>query len=161
MTFFVGVAVGAYVFLVGFAPTIAKLEVPNQEKLESLTIEGEVYGGCRDTCPSFQVLGDGSYRYLYSPILDEPQVIESGSLPSTLRRELQRNLTETALLNQSEPKNSVVCNSDSDGVDVRYTITKNSEKFVLDSCDTQVQLNSQLWLSIKKTWDYFETQTGE
>jgi len=161
MTFFVGVAAGAYVFLVGFAPTIAKLEVPNQEKLDSLTIEGEVYGGCRDTCPSFQILGDGSYRYLYSPTFDDPQVIESGAIPYALRRELQRNLTETALVNQSQPKSAVVCNSYSDGVDVRYTIIKDSEKFVLDSCNTQVELNSQLWMSIKKTWEYLENKSGQ
>ena len=81
MTFFVGVLAGSYLYIVGFAPTVATLAVPSQEKLDALVIESDVYGGCRDDCPSFQLLGDGSYRYLYTSDLSEPQSIADGKIP--------------------------------------------------------------------------------
>jgi len=156
MTFFVGVVAGSYLYLVGYAPTVATLEVPSREKIETMVIESDVYGGCRDACPSFQVLGDGSYRYLYSVALDEPQVIKSGDIPYAMRRDLQRKLTPQALVTQSLPTTPAQCNSFSDGIDVRYTITRDGEKYVLDTCGTQVDTDSPLWLSIKKIWDYLE-----
>jgi hypothetical protein len=161
MTFFVGVIAGAYLFIVGFAPTVASIEVPTQESVESLVIESEVYGGCRASCPSFQVLGDGSYRYLYSVAYDEPQVIESGTIPFAMRRDLRRNLTPAALQAQSQPIDPAVCSSYSDGIDVQYTVTLDGEEFVLDTCGTQVDTNSPLWLNIKKIWDYLETASRE
>jgi len=156
VTFFVGVFAGAYLFLVGFAPTMATLDVPSLEQVESFVIESDVYGGCRDACPSFQVLGDGSYRYLYSVSYDEPQVIQSGTIPSAMRRDLRRNLTPEALQAQSQSITPAVCSSFSDGIDVRYTVTLDGEEYVLDTCGTRVDTNSPLWLSIKKIWDYLE-----
>lgn len=161
MTFFVGVTAGAYIFLVGFASTVATLEVPDQEKIEELVIESDVYGGCREACPSFQVLGDGSYRYLYSVSYDEPQVIQSGSIPFSLRRELLKNLTTQALTTQSQSITPAICSSYSDGIDVRYTITRDGSKYILDTCGTRVDTNSPLWISVKKIWDYLEIASIE
>jgi hypothetical protein len=156
LTFFLGVVAGAYLYLAGYAPTMATLEVPGREKAEALVIASDVYGGCRDECPSFQVLGDGSYRYLYSVTYDEPQVIESGSIPSAMRRDLKKNLTPQALAAQSQAITPVVCSSFSDGIDVRYTVTLDRETYVLDTCGTQVDTDSPLWLSIRKIWDYLQ-----
>jgi hypothetical protein len=156
LTFFLGAAGGVYLYLVGYAPTVATLEVSSREKVEALTIESDVYGGCRDTCPSFQVLGDGSYRYLYSIMYDKPPVIQSGSIPYAMRRDLQRNLTPQALATQSQTITPTVCRSFSDGIDVRYTITLKGEAYLLDTCGTQVDTDSPLWLSIRKIWDYLE-----
>ena len=47
ITFTVGLLAGGYLYLTGFAPTVATLEVPSAEKLNELVIESEVYGGCR------------------------------------------------------------------------------------------------------------------
>jgi len=156
ITFFVGVVAGAYLYLVGYVPTVATLEVPGRERAESLTIESVVYGGCRDACPSFQVLGDGSYRYLYSVAYDEPPVIQSGDITFAMRKDLRRQLTPKALTAQSEVITPAVCNSYSDGIDVRYTITRDGKEYVLDTCGTKVDVDSPLWLSIKKLWDYLE-----
>jgi hypothetical protein len=161
ITFMVGVVAGGYLYLVGLAPTVATLGVPSQERVESLVIESEVYGGCRDACPSFQVLGDGSYRYLYSVAYDEPQVIQSGSLSSALRRELQRSITLEALRAQSQSITPSVCSSYSDGIDVRYTITKNGEEFILDTCGTRVNTDSAMWQSVRKIWDFLEISSEQ
>jgi hypothetical protein len=161
LTFFLGVVAGAYLYLVGYAPTVATLEVPSREKAEALVINSDVYGGCRDACPSFQVLGDGSYRYLYSVSYDDPQVIQSGSIPSAMRRDLQRNLTPQALAAQSQTITPAVCSSYSDGIDVRYTVTRDGEEYVLDTCGTRVDTDSPLWLSIKKIWDYLEISSTQ
>jgi len=161
ITFLVGIVVGVYLYVVGFAPTVATLEVPSQERIEALVIESDVYGGCRDACPSFQVLGDGSYRYLYSVSFDEPQVIESGTIPFALRRDLRKNLTSEALEAQSQPIAPAVCNSFSDGIDVRYRVTREGKEYVLDTCGTKVNTDSPLWLSIKKIWDYLEIASNQ
>lgn len=152
---------GAYLYVVGYVPIIASLEEPRQEKAESLVIESEVYGGCRGACPSFQVLGDGSYRYLYSVARDEPQVIKSGDITFAMRRDLRRKLTPEALSAQSQPITPSACSSYSDGIDVRYTITRDGEKYVLDTCGTQVDTDSPLWQSIRNIWDYMEKAGGQ
>jgi hypothetical protein len=161
MTFFVGVVAGSYLFIVGFAPTIATLAVPSQEKLDALVIESDVYGGCRDDCPSFQVLGDGSYRYLYTADVSEPQVIVNGKIPGAMRRDLQRTLTVEALTTQSQRTNPTACASFADGIDVRYYVTRNGVEYTLDTCGTNVDTDSPLWLNIKKIWDYLEIASSQ
>lgn len=160
ITFFVGVVAGAYIFLVGYAPTVAKFEVPNQSEAQSLVIESEVYGSCRNACPAFQLDGH-SYRYLYYTSYDDPPVIKQGSIPFALRRELQKNLTLRALQAQSQPRTPALCGSYEDGIDVQYTITLDGLRYVLDTCGTNVDTNSPLWLSIKKIWDYVEVDSEE
>jgi hypothetical protein len=161
MTFFVGVLAGSYLYIVGFAPTVATLAVPSQEKLDALVIESDVYGGCRDDCPSFQLLGDGSYRYLYTSDLSEPQSIADGKIPGALRRDLQRALTEEALLAQSQRINPTSCASFTDGIDVRYYVTRNGVDYTLDTCGTAVDTDSALWLNIKKIWDYLDVVSNQ
>jgi hypothetical protein len=156
LTFFLGVVCGAYLYLVGYAPAVATLQVPTQATVDSLIIEAEACGGCRNTCPSFQVLADGSYRYLYSMAPDEPQEVRSGKIPFSVRRDLQKNLTAEALVMQSQSIAPQECASFTDGIDVRYTVTREGETYVLDSCGTQVDTTSPLWLSVRQIWSQLE-----
>jgi hypothetical protein len=89
-------------------------------------------------------------------VYDEPQVIQSGNIPFAMRRDLQRNLTHGALQAQSQRTTPSACSSYSDGIDVQYTVTRDGEKYVLDTCGTRVDTDSPLWLSIKKIGDYLE-----
>ena len=157
ITFTVGLFAGGYIYLTGFAPTVANREVPSAETFNQLVVESEVYGGCRNSCPSYQVLGDGSYRYLYSPSFEADQVLKTGNIPFGLRRDLQRTLTADELEKQSRETSPALCESFSDGIDVRYEITLENTVYELDTCGTAVDTNSALWLNLNRVWDYLET----
>ena len=85
------------------------------------------------------------------------QVLRQGSIPSSLKRKLQRALTTKALAQQSQPRAPAVCNSYSDGIDVKYEITIEGNKYNLDSCGTAVDGSGQLWITLGLIWDYYET----
>lgn len=156
ITFTIGLFAGGYIYLTGFAPTIANLAVPSEQKLNELVVESEVYGGCRAACPSYQLLGNGSYRYLYSTSFDSDQILKTGNIPFGLRRDLQNTLTEAELLRQSQVTTPALCESFSDGIDVRYEITLDGKVYTLDTCGTAVNADSALWLNLGRVWDYLE-----
>lgn len=157
ITFTVGFVAGGYLYLTGFAPTVAKLEVPSAETFNEFEVVSEVYGGCRGACPSFQVLGDGSYRYLYSTSISEEQIIQTGNIPFDIKRNLQRALESESLNAQSRKTTPALCESFSDGFDVRYRITIAGEEYALDTCGTAVNTQSSLWQSLEAVWSYLES----
>jgi hypothetical protein len=157
ITFAVGMAAGMYYYLAEVATIVTDFSTPTQEIIESsLTIVGEVYGGCRETCPSFRLQGDGSYRYLFTPAVGQDQIIREGEIPSGLKVRIGSALEASALSAQSEEIQPAVCNSYSDGIDVRYEVESGSNRFVLDSCGTAVDAESELWKSLQAIWEYFE-----
>jgi hypothetical protein len=159
ITFVVGFFIGGYLYTTNTARWVAEVETPDIEELSEFTIVGDVYGGCRSACPSFQLLGDGSYRYLFTPAAGADQVLRQGALPIQMRRNLRKVLTDEALLVQSKSIEPLICNSYTDGIDVKYEITIDSKDYVIDSCGTNVQSESALWVTLGEVWDYFE-QTG-
>ena len=156
ITFLVGFLAGAYLYLTNFAGLVSKLETPSQAEVSTFVIVADVYGGCRNTCPSFQVQHDGAYRYLYTPAAGAEQIIQKGTLPKTLQQRLHTVVTEAALRRESAVTRPGVCNSYTDGIDIRYEITLNGEKFKLDSCGTAVNANGALWAALSTIWDYLE-----
>jgi len=156
ITFIVGLVAGAYLYLTEIAPLEKGSNVPNQSEALGFSIVSDVYGGCQDTCSSFQVTSDGSYRYLYTPEGTSEQVIRQGNLPYRLRNEIKDMVVEDDLKRQAretEPRN---CNSYTDGNDVLYEVTINGQEFILDSCGTAVEGNSELWLALHSIWQYLE-----
>ncbi len=156
ITFLVGFMIGGYLYLTNYAGFVSKLETPTEEKVSTFVIVADVYGGCRDTCPSFQVQHDGTYRYLYTPAAGAEQVIKKGTLPRSLQLRLQMALTDAGLQRQAAVIQPGVCNSYTDGIDVRYEITLNGKEYQLNSCGTAVEAESELWLSLAATWDQLE-----
>lgn len=156
ITFLVGVAAGMYLYLTGFAGLVSKLSIPDIEKATEFVIVGDVYGGCREACPSFQVVHDGSYRYLYTPAAGAEQVLRQGVLPISLRRQLEAVITPIELAKQSKEIQPLLCNSYSDGIDVKYEITLDGQLYVLDSCGTAVEAESELWITLGSIWTYYE-----
>lgn len=152
-----GVFAGGYLYLTGFAGLAAKLTTPDVEQVSEFVIVGDVYGGCRQTCPSFQVVEDGSYRYLYTPAAGAVQVIREGTLPIELRRQLKDALTHSELARQSQEIQPLLCNSYTDGIDVRYEVTLDGDRYTLDSCGTAVEEESELWSSLGEIWTYYES----
>ncbi|MCB9815623.1 hypothetical protein H6785_03555 [Candidatus Nomurabacteria bacterium] len=157
ITFAFGVFGGGYLYLTGFAPLENKVSLPDVVALSQFVLVSDTYGGCRDNCPSFQVVNDGSYRYLYVPTDGTGQVVRQGTLPSSIQRKLKSVLDPEKLSAQAESIQPTSCNSFSDGVDVVYDITLAGEQYILDSCGTAVDRNSELWLTLRSIWEYLQT----
>jgi hypothetical protein len=157
ITAVVGFICGIYIYWTGFLMNFGAPAVPTQSEANDFSIVSEVYGGCRDECPSFQLLADGSYRYLYTPGINEPQVVRDGSLPRSLRRDLLQAVNEQSLISQSEKIEPSFCNSYTDGIDVRYNITYRGTLYEIDTCGTAISTDSRLWNVLVRIWNYFET----
>jgi hypothetical protein len=155
ITFVVGLFIGGYLYVTGFVPLISQNSVQEAVDLNSLVINGELYGACGNDCSSFQVLNDGSYSYLYRPAIGEDMVLRRGSLPRSVQRDLSRALNTEELISQSTPTRTTECEAKVYGYDVTYDITFAGEDFILDSCDTAVDENSDLWEALSGIWDYF------
>ncbi len=157
ITFVVGFVAGVYLYVTGFAAFLTELTVPDAEEVQGeLTIVGDVYGGCRDTCPSFQVLDDGTYRYLYTPAAGADQIVRKGTLSRSQMNDLRSALVDSQLVRQSQKTQPGVCNSYTDGIDVRYEVTLDGNVYVLDSCGTDVDGEGSLWKTLGKIWDSLE-----
>lgn len=157
ITFVVGILLGGYLYLTDAANFIMKLSIPDEEMVSEFTIVGDVYGGCRSTCPSFQVLSDGSYHYLYTPSAGAEKVTRKGNIPFALQQQLKAAVTKNQLWGQSTAIEPAVCNSYTDGIDVKYEILLDGVTYTLDSCGTSVNTASPLWSALRSVWTFFET----
>lgn len=156
-TFLVGVFVGGYMYVIGFAPQFQEFTGQTEDIYEGFVVEGEQYGGFRaGTPPSFQVLQDGSFRYIgYTPSgqMAEPK---EGTVPRAIWSEVKNTLDEDALIDSSEDVASESCISYVDGIDYNYKVTLQSQIFELDTCTTALN-NTKVKTSLDKLWNYFET----
>ncbi len=162
ITFLVGIFAGSYLYLTGFASFEDKFSIPGVEEVSEFSIVGDVYGGCQlgNACPSFQVLRDGSYRYFYTPAAGMDKILRKGTLPRKLQNKLKNVLSEIELVKQSKEITPSVCNSYSDGIDVKYQVTLNGSEYTLDSCGTAVVGEGALWSTLGEIWTYYETLSG-
>lgn len=159
ITFVIGFIFGIYLFFSGFM-AYEESDVPTVSQLPTFTLEGDAYGGCdrARACPSFIIREDGSYRFLYTPGVGTPQVIREGDLPRELRTDINRTFTDVSLQAQSRAIEPALCNSYVDGIDVRYEVMIGGNIYKLDSCGTDIEVDSELWQTLVKLWNYFETQ---
>lgn len=156
LTFSVGVVAGVYFYFTGFSFEFGG-SVPEKDFYEDFVVEGQAYGSCEmKGCMSFQLLADGSYRMVSSESR-VGEVAKNGVISLDLRSELMKNLESKTLSKQSKTNSITNCASDEGGTDYNFVITKDGEKYELDTCGTNVDFNSQAWLSLAKLWNYFET----
>jgi hypothetical protein len=159
ITFVIGFFSGAYLYVAYFATVFTPDEVSTAENVESRSIISESYGGCRTSCPSFQLSYDGTYRFRYFPEVGGEAEIREGILPLDLQRAVRQNVTPSAILSQTTAVEATECRSFTDGIDVRYDIILGGEQFKLDSCGTSIERDSLAWQSLAAVWSYL--QTGE
>ena len=152
-TFLFGFFVGVYLYITGFAGLVTRIGVQDVSDVAELTIISDAYGGCKDTCPSFQVTNDGSYSYLHTTSVSVGQVMDQGTLPRKVRAELRTYLIASELKKQSEEIEPSECNSYLDGIDVTYNVTLDGVGYTLDSCKTNVDGTSKMWLALTKIWE--------
>jgi hypothetical protein len=121
------------------------------------TLESAAYGSCGSSCPSYQVLNNGAYTYRYTKTLGSPEEVKQGTVPFTVMRKIKGVLDSGELVAQSQPATLAGCNSRSGGVDIRYKVTFDGAEYVLDSCGTAVDGESELWNGLAEMWNYFKT----
>lgn len=160
ITAIVGFFAGIFMF-VSYANSIAVPivagDVPTQAETQEFSIIGEAYGACEENCPSFQLLENGSYRYRFLAVREEPAVIREGTLPLSLQSDLRDQLELSVLQAQSEIEERTTCSSESGGVDFRYEITFEGEEYILDSCTSAIDDGSDLWIALTAIWNYLQT----
>lgn len=158
-TFFIGFCCGVYLYLTGFTALLdgASTEEAAEDRTalyEDLAIEANMYGSCPYMygCPSFQVRGDRQYSIVNGEY-NEPQ---TGELPASLFRALERALTEENLTIAAAPapQSTETCPSAAAGVDVSYTVAFKGEEYWLDSCQTALFRSPEFEGSIDKIWEY-------
>lgn len=154
ITFVVGLVGGGYLYVSGFAEIASKVAVPTEEELSELSITADLYGGCKNSCSSFRVLSDGSYKVIRTSEDGEVNTIE-GVLPLKLQSKMRNVLLEEELQRQSEPFSPTKCSSYTDGIDAVYEVTVDSNVYVIDSCGTMADGNSDLWIFLNELWAYF------
>ncbi len=158
ITFVIGMLAGGYLYLVGFAPQFDKLTGQTASDYNDLVVEGNMYGGFRSgTPPSFQIMKDGSFRYLPLATGDEAVVAKEGVVPGDLWTAVKADLTSSELYLRSQTVTPATCASYVDGIDYRYDITLNNVIYMLDTCGTDFTSDSAVALSLEKLWAYFET----
>ena len=159
VTFVVAVFAGFYLYLTAFAPQFEELAGQTEEVYEDFVLEGTQYGGDRlgGTPPSFQVLENGTYRYL--PYTLEGAVVDAreGTVPRSLLNEVKNELTEEVLVTAATIVTRGDCMSYVDGLDYNYSVTVNGENYTLDTCTTNLQVGGTLSITLDKLWNYFAT----
>ena len=153
-----GFVFGMYAFFTGYSPMARVVETQVEEWTGELVIVGEAYGGCSrlDTCPTFRIASNGSYRYFYYPSGARDAVLREGEISRTQLAALRRVASEDDLQVSSRPTNPAFCESYTDGIDVRYVVTRDGVDYRLDSCGTDVQSDGELWQTLSQLWTYFE-----
>lgn len=157
VTFVIGFLAGGYLYVGQFTKTYGPDAVVTEKEGAEFSIIGEAYGSCGAVCPAFQLLKDGTYRYRYTPDINAEAVVRDGTLPLDIQRSVKRSLDRNALESESQTVDAVVCNSSSNGIDIRYKISSDGEEYLIDSCGTAVNDSGELWSSLNEIWGYLQT----
>ncbi len=159
VTFVVAVCAGFYLYMTAFAPQFEELTGQTEEVYEDFVIEGSQYGGDRmgGTAPSFQVLENGSFRYLPYTNEGETADVKEGVVPRTLLNDVKKIMTEENLGIASTIVTRGDCMSYVDGRDYAYTVTVEGVSYTLDTCTTNLKSDGAMALALDKLWNYFAT----
>lgn len=158
VTFLMGLVAGAYLYLSQGAPLESRLSTPDSKSSSEFVVIGETYGSCEKICPSFRIEHNGSYRYLHAVEGQSELELSEGVLTFSLLRDLKRFASSEVLVEQSQEASDAECVM-GDGVGVRYSITLEGDLYLLDSCGTSVDLDSDLWKTLNEIWSYSQKKS--
>jgi hypothetical protein len=109
------------------------------------------------TAPSFQILENGSFRYLSYAASGTSSEIKEGLLPRALLVEVKQTLSKEALTIAAGPVVRGDCMSYVDGLDYAYVVTLETVEYTLDTCTTALTEDSLVNTTLDKLWNYFDT----
>lgn len=155
-TLVVGILSGMYLYVTAYAPNYVDddEELAFEEELSGdVSIIGILKGGfdrAQNVEPSFRINADGSYNYYP----DDTEKVE-GELPEELYQQFLRDLKEADLEAYAEPAlEDKVC--DPNEIEYEYNIEVGETEYVLDTCRTDFDRDSDLAHTLGQTWDYME-----
>lgn len=154
-TFLFGFVTGFIAFL--FVST-GDNALPNAPKVDKgFSIEAQSYGGCEQVgrCPSYKITDDGSYAFTMPEGEGSPQVFED-TLPEKQIERIERLVQETNLKVLSTSTTTHECVALRGGAAERYTIVRDGDRFLFDSCVQDVH-RSELFTSLR---DFFVVFTA-
>lgn len=149
-TFVAGCFVGIFIYMTGFRDIDFTPQKPS-EQIEYEIIVSQ-YGGCErgGGCPSYRLV-DGGYTFIPSaggsPI--------SGSLEAETEVRIQEALAASDLAAQAETIERESCDSWIDLNDTSYNIAVSGERFELDTCHTDTDVDDELIEELDELFEYF------
>lgn len=154
VTFLFGLFAGAYLYLTGFAPTFELPEATTDNVYKEFVITAESFGECKSegNCSSFQVLENGSYRLINESPAGKP-VVKEGSIPGSLKSELESNLNTVTLARLSKERIEEDCRYE--GTNYNFRVSLSEVNYTVNTCDSAVDYESVEWLTLAKLWNYF------
>lgn len=156
ITAVVGLLLGIYVYIIGFAPTYRLPEVGTSAGYAGLVIVADAYGACATTgeCFSFQLRGDGTYRAFFSGKVADAY---EGKLSGALYRRLSL-LTSATLTPYTESLPAPECHYGADGTNYRMLVTVEGANHPMDTCTTTIDYESAVWLLLSEVSQEVVTQ---
>lgn len=157
ITFAIGLVAGGYLYLTGFATTFVPPEATTEDTYGGLIVNGESYGECENnnSCLAFQLLGNGTYRAIFTSPENNKEVSKEGSITRVLRKELQLAMKSSDILEQSQLKSVFDCKYGNEGTNYKFKVTLDKIEYNLDTCRTNLNFEGQIWLTLAKIWNYF------
>lgn len=151
VTFLVGVVVGSYLYLYGFAPQYNTL-IDSASNTGQLVIAGEAYGGCArgGICATFQVTNDGTFKAFPTQAREAERVVQTGKISTSLYQQFRASLTSGTLTRLAAPVTPKDCASHTDGIDYQLRIFFGDEQFTLDTCTTALADNLEQQILLDK-----------
>lgn len=152
ITFFVGVVVGAYIYITGFVPTYRLPEIGTEQQYSNWVIIGESFGACEvdGNCLSFQVLQNGSFQGIIGG--ESVRQEFKGKVSGHTRQSLDKTLTDSVLSAFSKPKSETSCLYGDDATNFRFRITIEGKNYSFDTCHSDIDYNSTTWETLKTLW---------
>jgi len=157
-TLICGIVAGSYLFVVGFRPQVVQVtselvSPPDLSKL--IIIEGYQYGGCERTgqCASFRIQDDGEYSYVATSI-PTTEGRFGGVIPRRDWQAIRNRLSAPVLAQGATRVSPGDCASFVDAIDVRYEITFQGERYMLDTCQTSLSEADELKKLLDGLWQF-------
>ena len=152
ITFMVGIVVGGYVYLSGFATTYKLPTVGTEDQYTELVITGDAFGACESnfSCLSFQLLQDGSYQ----AIVGNETATRSykGTISSRARQDLATVLDLETLHAMSEAKANPVCHYGEEATNFKFLVSREGKNYSFDTCRSNIDYASKAWKSLATVW---------
>jgi len=158
LTFFSGVFVGAYLYIMVFAPAYSeKPDIFNVEETDFL-LRGEMYGGCESNptgCSSFSLKANREYEYTTE---SDNKPVAKGKVTVEVFDELKTVITASNL--EALEAVSLPCSSQNEATQFRYLLIVGGKDYSLETCVQEVG-RSTLGQQLQTLWPIISTSTNE
>lgn len=149
LTFLTGVAAGSFVYLNGFREIDIDPVVPSVS--DPFEIRVTEYGGLTQNHRFYRIQDTGFYVFVGAD-----KIAVNGYLAEDQISSLQSVLVDADLKEQAKIVSPDFCESWVDGIDTRYEISFAQEEYTIDTCGTNIDVDSDLIELLDWLWVQFK-----